>query len=106
MSDGDRPLLIIANKHARSSGVLTQLTNTTPSHYLGYFEDEHGDQWAFVYDRSSRHATLSGGDIKWSHPLTITSLDTLPVNLTQAERRWLEASWQAATALFRTQSYA
>ena len=94
----DQPLLTIENCHSEDCGEPPHLTNAGASAYLGYFASEHGDQWLFVYDRAEKRATIRGGDMRWDHPVTITSPTNLPYHFTEAERRWVEACWLAATA--------
>jgi hypothetical protein len=99
MTHTDHPLLVISNTHALASGMPPGLTNADPTKYLGYFVNEHGDQWVFVFDCDTHRATLYGGDMGWTHQLTIASSTDFTSSVTESERAWLEACWRAATVL-------
>ena len=99
MSEATQPILLITNTHSAACGQPPHLTNAEPSLYVGYFANEHGNQWLFAYDRVSRRATIRGGDMNWGRPVTIASLKDLPYHFNESERRWAEACWEAATTL-------
>lgn len=96
MTPTKAPLLVIHNTHAASCGEPPHLTNADGAAYLGYFQNEHGEQWVFVYDRATRQVTIHGGDMRWGRPIAITSLKDIPYHLNEAERRWFEACWLVA----------
>jgi hypothetical protein len=52
----------VTNHHVASCGLPPHIEDTSPNCYRGYFENEHGEQAIFVYDRASREATLYMGD--------------------------------------------
>lgn len=97
MPQPEHPFFVISNTHAPASGTPPHLTNADPATYLGYFVNEHGDQWVFAFDRKTQRATLYGGDTNWERPITLTSLDALSPSFTASERLWIEACWKAAT---------
>ena len=56
------PLFSVANHHVDSCGTPPQIDESTPNRYLGYFENEHGEQTIFIYDRTTKKGTLYMGD--------------------------------------------
>lgn len=90
-----QPLLTITNQHSPACGVPPQIA-AQPGRYLGYYANEHGEQWLFVRDRDSRTATLYGGDASWQ-PYTVDDGAVPELILDQLELLWLHACWQAST---------
>lgn len=104
-----QPIWTIYNQHAPSCGTPPTIDSQTGD-YHGYFQNEHGEQWLFVYDRSAGTATLYGGDIGWEDPVTMEKPQSLePADVMQRtnlvlsppEFAWLAACWRAATAFER-----
>lgn len=93
----DQALLTIHNRHSQKCGEAPQITNDDRSRYIGYFQNEHGDQWIFVDDPATGPATLRCGDATWSTIYTIHGPGDLPNSITDTERAWILACWQAAT---------
>jgi hypothetical protein len=69
--------------------------------YVGYFENEHKEQFIFVYDQERKQGTLWMGDNGWDHPITVTDPQKPQVVLSKSEWLWLQACWMAATAFER-----
>jgi hypothetical protein len=66
------PLLKIPNHHAATCGD-PPIVNGEESHfYIGYFENEHGEQRIFTRDRKTGIATLRSGDIGWNELIVVT----------------------------------
>jgi hypothetical protein len=97
-NQSDAPLLQVGNHHTAASGPPPHIDDRSPSQYLGYFENQHGEQAVFVYDRDSNHAVLYLGDAGWETPHAVVDGDVPDLVLSEAERLWLRACWQAATA--------
>jgi hypothetical protein len=58
----DRSLILqITNHHAPVCGTPSWIEEQ-PGQYLGYFENEFGEQMIFVFDRSSGTGRLYAGD--------------------------------------------
>jgi len=98
-TDGDdAPLFQVRNHHAADCGPPPHIDDSRPGEYRGYFENEHGEQAVFVYDRDSNQAVLYLGDAGWetSHPVIDGAVPDLV--LSEVERLWVRACWQAATA--------
>ena len=55
-------IFLVKNKHAASVGKPPQIDRNTKGKYHGYFENEHGEQAIFVYDRETKSGILWFGD--------------------------------------------
>lgn len=86
------------NHHAATLGIPPHIATDIPGRYCGYFENEHREQFVFVYDRSTM-GSLWLGDIGWETPITVIDGDAPTLILSNAERLWLAACWLAATEL-------
>jgi hypothetical protein len=62
----DQPIFRVTNHHTDSCGLPPTIDDSEPNRYLGYFENESGEQAIFVYDRTRRAGTLSLGDAGWT----------------------------------------
>ena len=88
------PLLAIRNHHAPASGDPPIVDGQSGNTYIGYFENPHGEQWIFTFDRDSGVATLRGGDIGWNEPIEVED-SVGGLVLGQEERLWLQACMSA-----------
>jgi hypothetical protein len=59
------PLLTIRNNHSPNCGDPPIVDNSRDC-YVDCFENMHGEQWIFTYDRTTKTATLRGGEIGWN----------------------------------------
>jgi hypothetical protein len=93
------PIFTAENNHTKTDEAPTSVTNSDPNVYVGYFQNEHGAQWVFTFDRSRGIGDLRGGDASWRRLPVIAASDgvRVQVNLNAAEAMWLEACWKAAT---------
>src|SRR5437773_1680307 len=91
----------VTNHHGAQSGNPPHVDGTAPDRYCGYFQNEHGEQAIFIYDYKTRTGTLLMGDYDWEKPVSVIDGLALELNLSQAERLWLQACWNAATAFQR-----
>ena len=94
----DTPLVCVRNHHSADCGVPPCIDDRSPSQYLGYFENQHGEQAVFVYDRDSRQAMVYVGDAGWQMPHTVVEGSIPDLILSEIEQLWVRACWQAATA--------
>jgi hypothetical protein len=94
----DAPLFQVRNHHSATSGAPPHIDDLRPNQYLGYFENEHGEQAVFVYDRDSNQAVLYLGDAGWETQHAVVNGAAPDLILSETERLWLHACWQAATA--------
>jgi hypothetical protein len=61
------------NHHHPRCGRTPRLRNTDdPGLYYGYFENFHGEQFVFTFDRASGTGTVTGGDLDWGNPKSFT----------------------------------
>jgi hypothetical protein len=91
-----KPLLTVFNTHAASCGEPPDETNELSGRYVGYFQNEHGDQWLFMSDPETGTATLRSGDAGWDTTYTLRGPEDLPASMTDSERAWVLACLQAA----------
>lgn len=92
------PFFIMRNNHSENCGTPPTITNETANKYYGYFENEFGEQWVFVYDRVTKKAVLYGGDVEWGNEYQVKDGRVQGLILDQNELNWLNACWKAATA--------
>ena len=71
---GDAGLVFAAhNNHDPRCGRPPRLRDTDdPSFYYGYFENRHGEQFVFTFDRTTRAGTVWGGDLGWDNRKSFT----------------------------------
>ena len=100
-------ILTIHNKHAPGSGRPPALDSSTGD-YLGYYENEEGEQWLFIYDMLTNAATIYGGQIGWENPVTMQEpesyddyemMEETDLVLSTAELAWIRACWMAADSI-------
>jgi hypothetical protein len=90
------PLLSIGNHHAPACGDPPIVNGRDPSLYVGYFENEYGEQWVFTYHRETKIAELRGGDVGWTKVFEVVD-GRAEIVLNAGESAWLQACWRAAT---------
>jgi len=61
----------VKNRHRLSAGKPPFIDANAPGKYHGYFENEHGEQAVFVYDRETKTGTLWVGDAGWETPYKV-----------------------------------
>ena len=89
-------VVTIRNAHVPACGLPPRVENGE-NRYIGYFENVHGEQWVFTFDRLTGRGTLCGGDIGWENPVEVIEGQTEDLILSIAESLWLTACWTAAT---------
>ncbi|XZE56590.1 hypothetical protein SH139x_002710 [Planctomycetaceae bacterium SH139] len=92
------PLLKIPNHHSATCGDPPIINGAEGRCYIGYFENEHGEQWIFTRDRKTGTATLHGGDIGWNKAIDVSSGQTNDLILNPSEQDWLRACLRASGA--------
>ena len=90
------PLLKTPNHHAATCGDPPIVNSDESQVYIGYFENEHGEQWIFTCDRKTGIATLRGGDIGWNTAVDVTPGSTNDLILNPSEQDWLRACMGAS----------
>lgn len=93
------PLATILNWQAPSCGTPPQLDNSDPKQYIGVFANGHGQQFAFVYDRTARSGFVRLGDAGWGTSYPVKDGVAQDLVMGAGERAWLSACWDAATRL-------
>jgi hypothetical protein len=87
----------VTNVHHVSCGTPPQIDDTVPNRYLGYFENQHGEQAIFVYDRSTKQGTLYMGDAGWGNTYKVINGVAQGLRVNAVEQAWLTVCWKAAT---------
>ena len=91
-------LFRVSNRHAESCGVPPTVDGDERGKYHGYYENEHGEQFVFVYDHAQRTGTRYTGDANWEEPHKVQESGRLHDLLLSAEEQtWLETCWATAT---------
>jgi hypothetical protein len=62
-------VLTIQNKHLKECGQPPNLINKDC--YIGYFENDYGEQLVFKFDYTKKHCTLYHGDCGWDNPIIL-----------------------------------
>ena len=96
-----QPLREIPNHHAATCGDPPVVNGDEPHLYIGYFENEHGEQWIFTRDRKTGIASLRGGDIGWNTPVSVIDGITEMLTLNPCEAQWLESCLASNQAFAR-----
>ncbi len=96
---GLEPLFNVSNHHRPSAGIPPNVDDKNPQHYVGHFQNEHGDQCIFVYERSLHQGWLQMGDTNWELRYQINDGNVPELVLDDIEQQWLKACWLAATRL-------
>ncbi len=88
-------ILSITNHHLAAYGVPPDF-QIGERDYVGYFENEPGEQWVFIYRSNDGKGWLWGGDMGWNNQKEVK--DGLPPwTMGNAEAAWLAVCWRAAT---------
>ena len=92
-----KPFLQIPNHHLASCGDPPTIIGGDENVYIGYYENQHGEQWVFTYDRRTKMAQLRGGDVGWETLYAVEDGVAPDLILGLEEQLWLRACWVAAT---------
>ncbi|MCH8924020.1 MAG: hypothetical protein IIA67_12830 [Planctomycetes bacterium] len=91
------PLLKISNHHMPGCSDPQVVDDNAAKVYVGYFVNEHGQQWIFTRDHSTKKATLRGGNIGWNVEHEVVKGVVPDLSLSHYETQWLRACWGVAT---------
>ncbi|MBX3083961.1 MAG: hypothetical protein KF716_20160 [Anaerolineae bacterium] len=90
-------IFVAVNNHSTATGIPPHINTAISGQYYGYFQNEHGEQFIFVYERESKKGSLWCGDYDWERPVAVIDGDAPELILGKAERLWLASCWMAAT---------
>jgi hypothetical protein len=83
--------LVIVNHHTGRMPV------PPPGAYVGYFQNQYGEQWIYIHDLAVGAPMLHGGDIEWEDKRQVEAPGTVPdLILDPSEAGWLRACWAAS----------
>ncbi|CAL2095617.1 hypothetical protein [Tenacibaculum sp. 190524A02b] len=63
-------IFTIENNHIKSSGRIPEIDKK--GKYLGYYENEHREQFFFIGDYDKKKATIRGGDFGWEEEIEVS----------------------------------
>jgi hypothetical protein len=90
-----RPMLTIHNRHPAACGIPPAFSTESADLYIGYFENRYGEQWIFTFNRTTREASLRGGDAGWASAYRVGDGRVDGLILAPEEAAWLQACWTA-----------
>lgn len=97
-NDKPRQLIFEAfNRHGITEGLPPHINTDVPGNYYGYYENEYGEQFIFVFDRATERGTLWLGDNGWETPEAVIDGHVPTIVLTKPELMWLLSCWLSAT---------
>lgn len=90
-------VLTIKNLHVENCGTPPDLKRESGGNYTSYFENRHGEQLIFTYDRNQHTGILYHGDCCWDEPVPVYAGDAPGVILDNDESQWLRLTWEVAS---------
>ena len=92
-------IIEIHNGHIDDCGRPPAMTKrSTDNFYCSYFESSCGDQWLFIFNRTTRTGYFWGGDIEWKrYEVRDNRVQDTDLILGDDEYQWLKLCWKAAT---------
>ena len=96
----DKPKQLIFevfNRHGVKEGLPPHVNTDVKGKYYGYYENEHGEQFIFVYDRETKKGSLWLGDNGWERPAPVIEGNAPSIVLSKNELMWLYSCWLGAT---------
>lgn len=94
--NSEHTLFSVSNHHSDKCGEPPVIDGDAPGYY-SYWENEHGEQFVFVYDYDAEHGTLWFGDAGWDRPYPVEDGSVGDIVLSEAEQAWLTVCWLVAT---------
>jgi hypothetical protein len=79
---------VISNNHISDCGTPPVISNNEPNKYYGYFENEFGEQWLFIYNQQDGIAELRGGDVGWENVFQVKDGKVGELILGDEEKMW------------------
>ncbi len=90
------PMLVIHNRHIEECGAAPVIDTAQSQERLAYFENSHGEQLIFTFDRESKVGIVRSGDAGWDIEYPVVD-GVCDLALEPDEALWLAAVWSAAT---------
>lgn len=85
----------VSNHHTPGEKLPPHITETPKRRYLGYFENQYGEQTIFVFDYSLGEGFVFCGDANWEvYPVREGVAVELMFN--EVEKSWLRNCWETA----------
>jgi hypothetical protein len=85
------------NRHGVTEGLPPHISTDVSGNYYGYYENEYGEQFIFVYERAGGKGTLWLGDNGWETPEPVIDGHAPNIVLSKPELMWLLSCWLSAT---------
>jgi hypothetical protein len=88
-------LFWVRSRHVAAAGMPPRIDADDANRYVGYFENAHGEQALFIYDRDAQTAMVYLGDAGWDTAHAVVGGSVPDLVLNESERLWVRACWQA-----------
>ena len=88
-------LFMVGNHHVGQLPDTIGTVEGDDGNYHSYFENQHGEQWVFTYNRKEDRVYIYGGDLDWK-PFGLQHIRYKVLN--EEERLWLDACLRAVGA--------
>ena len=85
----------VKNHHPPSEKLPPHITDTASRRYLGYFENQYGEQSIFVYDYTLGEGFVFCGDANWE-AYAVREGEAVELMLNEVEKSWLRNCWEVA----------
>lgn len=90
-------VLKITNGHVKSCGNPPAI-QSRPGLYISYFENRHGEQAIYTYDKATKVALVYCADAHWEHPYEVVLGKALGLVLDEQEQLWVRVCWEVSAA--------
>lgn len=87
----------IFNRHTQHCGTPPHISNADEKLYVGYFENRHGEQFIFTFNRETKEGRLRAGDLEWPNEYAVID-GKIEMILSEEEQEWLTRCWKTAHA--------
>ena len=91
----EEPIFLVHNHQVEECGDPPHITDNGDT-YLSYWENVFGEQWIFVFDRTTKQARVYCGDAGWEETYEAIDGHVPGLVMHRAEQMWVAACWSAA----------